>query len=226
MEGVSGEASSIAGHLGARPADRDLRRQPHHDRRRHGHRVHRGRRRALRGLRLARPALRRHVDARRPAHGDRRRARRSAAQHDHPAHPHRPGRAERSRTAAKAHGAPLGEEEIRGTKRAYGWPEDEHFLIPDDVREHMDRRAAGAGAVERLGATASPPTATPIPTSRRSSSACWPAGCPRAGRRSLPTFAAGDEHGDARVQQQGAERDRARPCPSWSAARPTWRSRT
>jgi transketolase len=43
----------------------------------------------------------------------------------------------------KAHGAPLGEEEIRGTKRAYGWPEDAHFLIPDDVAEHMDRRAAG-----------------------------------------------------------------------------------
>jgi transketolase len=45
---------------------------------------------------------------------------------------------------AKAHGAPLGEEEIRLTKQAYGWPEDEHFLVPDDVREHMDRRSAGA----------------------------------------------------------------------------------
>ncbi len=38
---------------------------------------------------------------------------------------------------AGAHGAPLGEEEIRLTKRAYGWPEDEHFLVPDDVRQHM-----------------------------------------------------------------------------------------
>ena len=36
-----------------------------------------------------------------------------------------------------AHGAPLGAEEIRLTKRAYGWPEDEHFLVPDGVREHF-----------------------------------------------------------------------------------------
>ncbi len=36
-----------------------------------------------------------------------------------------------------AHGAPLGEEEIRLTKRAYGWPEGEHFLVPDSVREHF-----------------------------------------------------------------------------------------
>ncbi|MCL4204394.1 MAG: transketolase [Pirellulaceae bacterium] len=41
-----------------------------------------------------------------------------------------------------AHGAPLGEEEIRLTKRAYGWPEDEHFLVPDGVREHF---AEGVG---------------------------------------------------------------------------------
>ena len=32
-----------------------------------------------------------------------------------------------------AHGEPLGEEEIKGTKRNYGWPENEKFLVPDDV---------------------------------------------------------------------------------------------
>jgi transketolase len=36
-----------------------------------------------------------------------------------------------------AHGEPLGEEEIRLTKRAYGWPEDAKFLVPDAVREHF-----------------------------------------------------------------------------------------
>jgi transketolase len=36
-----------------------------------------------------------------------------------------------------AHGEPLGEEEIRLTKRNYGWPEDSHFLIPEGVREHF-----------------------------------------------------------------------------------------
>jgi transketolase len=42
-----------------------------------------------------------------------------------------------------AHGEPLGEEEIRLTKRAYGWPEDAQFLVPDGVREHF---ADGIGA--------------------------------------------------------------------------------
>lgn len=32
-----------------------------------------------------------------------------------------------------AHGAPLGEEEVRLTKRAYGWPEDAQFRVPDEV---------------------------------------------------------------------------------------------
>lgn len=36
-----------------------------------------------------------------------------------------------------AHGEPLGEEEIRLTKKNYHWPEDEHFLIPEQVKEHF-----------------------------------------------------------------------------------------
>jgi transketolase len=44
---------------------------------------------------------------------------------------------------ADAHGEPLGEDEVRQTKRAYGWPEDAKFLVPDGVREHF---AAGIGA--------------------------------------------------------------------------------
>ena len=41
-----------------------------------------------------------------------------------------------------AHGEPLGDEEIRLTKRSYGWPEDAKFLVPDGVLEHF---AAGVG---------------------------------------------------------------------------------
>lgn len=41
-----------------------------------------------------------------------------------------------------AHGEPLGEEEIRLTKRGYGWPEDAKFLVPDGVYEHFN---AGVG---------------------------------------------------------------------------------
>jgi transketolase len=45
-----------------------------------------------------------------------------------------------------AHGEPLGEDEIRATKRNYGWPEDAKFLVPDGVREHFR-----AGMGERGG---------------------------------------------------------------------------
>jgi transketolase len=37
-----------------------------------------------------------------------------------------------------AHGEPLGEEEIRLTKQAYGWPPDAKFLVPDGVYEHFE----------------------------------------------------------------------------------------
>ena len=36
-----------------------------------------------------------------------------------------------------AHGAPLGEEEVRLTKRNYGWPEDAQFLVPDEVLQNF-----------------------------------------------------------------------------------------
>ncbi|MDX6661199.1 MAG: transketolase [Solirubrobacteraceae bacterium] len=42
-----------------------------------------------------------------------------------------------------AHGAPLGEEEVRLTKESYGWPADKEFYVPDEVlahyREAVDR---------------------------------------------------------------------------------------
>jgi len=44
---------------------------------------------------------------------------------------------------AAAHGEPLGDEEVRLTKHAYGWPEDAKFLVPDGIYEHF---AAGIGA--------------------------------------------------------------------------------
>ena len=36
-----------------------------------------------------------------------------------------------------AHGSPLGEDEIRATKEAFGWDPDRHFYVPDEVRAHF-----------------------------------------------------------------------------------------
>ena len=46
-----------------------------------------------------------------------------------------------------AHGSPLGAEEVAGAKRAYGWPEDATFLVPDEVTAWAPRlQAAGREA--------------------------------------------------------------------------------
>jgi transketolase len=50
---------------------------------------------------------------------------------------------------ASAHGEPLGEEEVRLCKRAYHWPEDARFLVPDGVREHFAHGIGARGARAR-----------------------------------------------------------------------------
>ena len=44
-----------------------------------------------------------------------------------------------------AHGEPLGEEEIRATKRRYGWPEDAKFLVPPEVGEDFKAKLGARG---------------------------------------------------------------------------------
>lgn len=48
-----------------------------------------------------------------------------------------------------AHGEPLGDEEIRGAKAFYGWPEDSSFLVPDDVYETFADGIGARGKKER-----------------------------------------------------------------------------
>ena len=45
-----------------------------------------------------------------------------------------------------AHGEPLGENEIRLTKRNYGWPEDAKFLVPDEAVSHFKSGIGKRGA--------------------------------------------------------------------------------
>ena len=49
----------------------------------------------------------------------------------------------------EAHGEALGEEEVKLTKRVYGWPEDAHFRIPDGVYEHFQNGIGARGKKER-----------------------------------------------------------------------------
>ena len=51
---------------------------------------------------------------------------------------------------AKAHGAPLGEDEVRATKEVYGWPSDEAFFVPDEALEHFRSQTLERGK-EQVG---------------------------------------------------------------------------
>ena len=50
---------------------------------------------------------------------------------------------------AAAHGEPLGDDEVKLTKRAYGWPEDAKFLVPDGVMDTFDKGIGARGGEAR-----------------------------------------------------------------------------
>jgi transketolase len=94
--------------------------------------------------------------------------------------------------SSKAHGEPLGEEELRLTKQKLGWPESPAFLVPEEVRQAF-RAAAERGKAweaewrQRLRAHAA---ACPAEAARweRFQSAQLPEGWDAA----LPRYAPGD----------------------------------
>lgn len=50
--------------------------------------------------------------------------------------------------SSKAHGSPLGEDEVRLAKQAYGWPEDKNFYVPEEALAHC-RQALDRGAASQ-----------------------------------------------------------------------------
>lgn len=92
---------------------------------------------------------------------------------------------------AAAHGEPLGEEELRLSKEALGWPADRKFYVPDEAYEHF-RRAVDEGKrredewnslIERYTAE-HPETAARFHA--------WMAGeLPEGWEEAIPTFEAG-----------------------------------
>ena len=128
----------------------------------------------------------------------------------------------------KAHGAPLGPDEVRLTKEAYGWDPDKTFYVPDDARERLPRRRprrrrrwsrTGRRRARRLRGRAS---RTGAPSSGAASRGELPDGWDA----DLKTYEAGDRDRDAERQpgrDPGPGRARSRSC---SAAPPTCPNRT
>jgi len=103
----------------------------------------------------------------------------------------------------EAHGEPLGEEEVRLTKRSYGWPEEAKFLVPEGVYDYFKDGIGERGAESRKSWTelfasyraAFPELATEIDQMQRRE-------LPNGWDRNLPVFAA-DEKGVAGREASG-----------------------
>jgi len=92
----------------------------------------------------------------------------------------------------EAHGEPLGDEEVKLTKRDYGWPEDAQFLVPDGVYDHFATGIVSAAQQRaRNGQNSSGRIVTSIRIWRRRLSKCNAVNSRPAGtvtyHRSLPT---------------------------------------
>ncbi len=93
---------------------------------------------------------------------------------------------------AKAHGSPLGEDEVRATKEALGWDPDEHFAVPALVYEHMSQIDRGI-RLEQEWKDGFETWSIAFPAAREE----WDqvhTGKPKPGfAEALPEFAAGDD---------------------------------
>jgi transketolase len=90
-----------------------------------------------------------------------------------------------------AHGAALGEEEVKLTKRAYGWPEDQHFLVPDEVRAHFASGIGIRGRQLRLDWQAQLASyAKAYPREASELQIMWSGRLPEGWEESLPVFPA------------------------------------
>ncbi len=92
---------------------------------------------------------------------------------------------------AAAHGEPLGEDEVRLTKRAYGWPEDAQFLVPDGVMETFEKGIGARGAeVRRRWEASLADYARQFPDLAREIDQMQRRELPQGWDRNLPTFKA------------------------------------
>jgi transketolase len=89
---------------------------------------------------------------------------------------------------AKAHGSPLGAEEVAATKRVLGWDPDKHFYVPDEVYAHMSGVDRG-NELESAWEQEFSDWSQAFPKDRETWDAAW-AG--RIGPWDLPTFDAGE----------------------------------
>ena len=92
----------------------------------------------------------------------------------------------------ESHGAPLGEEEVRLTKQAYGWDPDRTFYVPDEVYAHFSPARARRRRARRLGRACTPPQLAADPARVGEFDRVLSGELPAGWEDALPDFSGGD----------------------------------
>ena len=100
---------------------------------------------------------------------------------------------------AGAHGAPLGADEVRATKAAYGWPEEDAFLVPPEVRERCQQAAKRGAEARRLWTAAAAAWASAEPELEAEWQRRLDRRLPEGWTAALPAF-----EDDAKIATRGA----------------------
>jgi transketolase len=93
----------------------------------------------------------------------------------------------------KAHGEALGEEEIKLTKQALGWPTTDAFYVPREALDHMRRAGERGAAVQASGRTPSTPSRRPTPELARGLYEALERRLPEGWDAELPTWSKDDK---------------------------------
>ena len=93
---------------------------------------------------------------------------------------------------AKAHGSPLGEDEVRATKEVLGFDPDETFVVPEGVYEHMSLRDSGS-ALQAEWEQRFAAWRDAAPDAAREWDRAWSGRMRDGWREALPQFEAGEE---------------------------------
>ena len=116
---------------------------------------------------------------------------------------------------SKAHSDPLGEEEVKLTKRAYGWPEDAQFLVPDGVQARMDEGIGVRGRKLRAEWDAAfEQYAQAFPDAAGALRQMWSHQLPKGWQAALPSFPA-DAKGVATREASGKVMNAVGPRIPW-----------
>jgi transketolase len=103
---------------------------------------------------------------------------------------------------SKAHGSPLGPDEVKRTKQALGWPLEPEFFVPDDVRAYFAERARG----KRAAREAADARLAEWRRAQPAKAAAWDAARERRVPDDLEQALAADLQGaDAATRQHGAK---------------------